>query len=67
MVAEIVNTFLDTIQALFAGIGSGIIDVFEAVIYNSTDGLSVLGQWMLIFMGFSFALTIFYALFRKVA
>lgn len=66
MVAEVVQIFLDTLEALFAGIGTGIITVFETVIYNEIDGLSVLAEWMLIFMGFSFALSVFYMIFRKV-
>jgi len=34
---------------------------------TGTYALSTLGTWMIVFMGFSFAITIFYALFRKIA
>lgn len=67
MVSEITSAFLDTISALFGGIADGLVNVFETMIYNDVDGLTVLGTWMLIFMGFSFAITIFYALFKKIA
>jgi hypothetical protein len=67
MVTDIVGAFTDTITALFQGLGSGIIDLFETLIYNDVDGLSPLGTWMLVFMGFSFAIAIFYGLFGKVA
>jgi len=81
MVVEITTVFLDTIQDLFGGIADGIVNLFTTMIYpvtdNGVDGilgtaddihsLSTLGTWMLIFMGFSFAITIFYALFKKIA
>jgi hypothetical protein len=68
MILAIVDAFLDTIEALFGGIATGIVGMFETLIWDSVASeLTSLGTWMLIFMGFSFALTIFYALFRKVA
>jgi hypothetical protein len=66
MVTAIITVFLDTISALFAGIGEGIVTVFQTLIYDSVTGLTELAEWMLIFMGVSFALTIFYALLSKV-
>lgn len=71
MASEIVQIFLDTIAALFAGIGDGLTDVFNTLIYvpavGETPGyLTPFAEWMLIFMGFSFALTIFYAIWKKV-
>jgi len=67
MVAEITTAFLDTIAALFGGIADGVVNVFETMIYEEATGLTTLGTWMIVFMGFSFAITIFYALFRKIA
>jgi len=67
MVSEITTAFLDTISALFGGIADGVVNVFSTMIYSDVDGLTALGTWMIIFMGFSFAITIFYALFKKVA
>jgi len=72
MVAEITGVFLDAVEAIFGGIGTGLVTVFNAVIWDPTlnsgnGGLTNLAIWMLIFMGLSFALTIFYGLFRKVA
>jgi len=72
MIEDIVNAFLDATSALFAGIGDGVVTVFNTVIWDPTlnsgsGGLTNLAIWMLVFMGISFALTIFYGLFRKVA
>ena len=67
MVSEITTAFLSTVTAIFGGIGESVLTLFEDLIYNSTDGLSTLAEWMIVFMGVSFALTIFYAIFRKVA
>lgn len=66
MASQVVQTFLDTISALFGGIADGLVNVFSTLIYDGT-ALTPLAEWMLIFMGFSFALSIFYALWRKVA
>jgi hypothetical protein len=68
MIEDIVNAFLDATSALFAGIGDGVVTVFNTVIYDPvTETLTPLATWMLVFMGISFALTVFYGLFRKVA
>jgi hypothetical protein len=67
LVGDLTDTFLDTIAALFGGIATGIVGVFETLIWDVDTGLTVLGVWMVAFMGFSFALTIFYALLKKVA
>ena len=67
MATEFVGVFLDTIGALFTGLGTSIMDIFSELIYNETDGLTILAEWMLVFMGFSFAIGIFFALWRKVA
>jgi hypothetical protein len=67
MGSSITTEFLEVVSALLGGIGTGISALFGTLIYDSTTGLTALGTWMIIFMGFSFALTIFYALFKKVA
>lgn len=72
MVTQITKVFLDSVEAIFGGIGTGLVTVFNTVIWDptlndNTGGLTNLAIWMLIFMGLSFALTIFYGLFRKVA
>ena len=64
---EITDTFLAVVEAIFGGIADGIVTLFGTLIYDSTTGLTDLATWMIIFMAVSFALTIFYALFRKVA
>lgn len=66
IVTEITSAFLDTISAIFAEIGTGLVTVFETVIYDPTTGLTSLAQWMIVFMGVSFALTVFYMIARKV-
>lgn len=66
MGSAIVTAFLDAMTAVFAGVGDGIMTVFNTVIYNSTTGLTPLAEWGLIFMGIAFALGIFYAIFRKI-
>ena len=67
MAGELVDVFLDVVTGLFEGIGDGIMTLFTTLIYDAEDGITILAEWMLIFMGFSFAITIFYALWRKVA
>ena len=66
MANEFVDTFLDVITSLFEGLGTGIMDLFTTLIYDGEE-LTVLAEWMIIFLGFSFAISIFYALWRKVA
>jgi len=67
MAAEVIGILLDAIEAVFAGIGTGLSTVFETVIYNQETGITTLGEWMIVFMGVSFALSVFYRLLRKVA
>lgn len=72
MIEAVTGAFLDAISAIFGGIGTGLMTVFNTIIWDPTlnagsGGLTDLAIWMLIFMGVSFALTIFYALFNKVA
>lgn len=66
MATEVVSTFIETIQGIFEGVGTGIVGLFGELFYNSTTGLTSLASWLLVLMGISFALTIFWALFRKV-
>jgi len=63
----IVNLFHNLIYPEIIEAGTdGILGTADDVM-TGTYELSSLGTWMIIFMGFSFAITIFYALFRKVA
>ena len=80
MVTAITNAFINTVTTIFGGIADSVVALFESIIItrdagvdtilNTADdviGITDLAQWMIIFMGVSFALTIFYAIFRKVA
>lgn len=56
MVADIIETVIDVITGLLAGIGSGIVDYFEAVFLNSTaDGLNSVGTFVFVLLGISAA------------
>jgi len=65
-VTDITDNFLEVISEIFQGIGSGLVDLFKAVMLNETGGLSEMGIWIVVFMGLSFAVTITWRLLRKV-
>lgn len=62
----IVEIFVNTIKALFAGIGSTIVDFFEDVVLTDGGALTTFAQWTIVFMAMSFVLTIVWAILRKV-
>lgn len=62
----IVEIFVNTIKALFAGIGSTIVDFFEDVVLTEGGALTTFAQWTIVFMAMSFVLTIVWAILRKV-
>lgn len=52
MVQNVIDTIVDVITGLLAGIGSGIVDYFEAVFLNSTqDGLNTVGTFIFVLLG----------------
>jgi hypothetical protein len=65
-VTDITTNFLEVVSSTFQGIGSGLVDLFKAVMLNETGGLSEMGIWIVAFMGLSFAITITWRIFRKV-
>lgn len=62
----IAEIFIDTVKALFAGIGSTIVDFFEDVVLTDGGALTAFAQWTIVFMAMSFVLTVVWALLRKV-
>lgn len=65
-VTDITDNFLQVTSEVFQGIGSGLVDLFKAVMLNEDGGLSEMGIWIVVFMGLSFAVTITWRLLRKV-
>lgn len=68
MVADITTNLLAAFNAIIAGIGTGIVDLFETLILNDTaDGLSTFGLWIFALMGVGLAIGVFTRLLNKVA
>jgi hypothetical protein len=56
MVNDIITTVIDVITGLLAGIGSGIVDYFEAVFLNDAGtGLNAVGTFVFVLLGISAA------------
>ena len=66
MVTDVISTIMDSLQAVFTGIGTSLTDLWESLIYDSSTGLTPFATWMLIFMGFSLGIGILFAVLRKV-
>ena len=66
MVTEIIGVFLEAIKTLLGGIGEGIVDVFNTLIYDPLTGLTPVATWAILFMGIGFALGIFRIILRKI-
>ena len=55
MVNDIVTTIVTVIQDLLAGIGSGVVDYFTALLLDSTGGLNAVGTFIFVLLGISAA------------
>jgi hypothetical protein len=55
MVNDIITTVVDTIQGLLAGIGTGVVDYFEALLLTSTGDLNAVGTFIFVLLGISAA------------
>jgi hypothetical protein len=54
MVNDIITTVVDTIQGLLAGIGTGVVDYFEALLLDNGD-LNSVGTFIFVLLGISAA------------
>ena len=80
MVADVISTIMNSVTAVFTGIGSSLTTLWESLIYGVLDngvdgilgtaddviGLTPFATWMLIFLGFGIGLGILMAVLRKV-
>lgn len=79
MATDVITIVIDSAEALLAGLGGGIITIFETAIWvrsagvdtlmntaDDTFALSGLAEWMLVFLGLGIGLSLFYAVIRKV-
>ena len=55
MVTDIITTVVDVIQGLLVGIGSAIVDYFEAVLLDEVGGLNSFGTFVFVLLGISAA------------
>ena len=55
MVNDIITTVIDVITGLLAGIGSGIVDYFEAVFLDGAGNLNPVGTFIFVLLGISAA------------
>ena len=55
MVTEIVSTIVGMVTGLLQGLGTGIVDFFEALFLDGTK-ISSLGTWIIALLGLSVAL-----------
>ena len=51
MVNDIIDTIVDVITGLLAGIGSAIVDYFTAVFLTEQGGLNVVGTFIFVLLG----------------
>lgn len=65
-VIDITTNFLQVISAIFQGIGTGLVDLFQTIMLTEEGGLNEMGIWIVVFMGLSFAVTITMRLIKKV-
>ena len=56
MVADIVDVFLDAIEAMFQGVADTLITLFNTLIYVPAEGLTGIATWSLVFGGIALAL-----------
>ena len=56
MVADIVGVFLDALTEMVSGVSTALIDIFDTLVYNATDGLTGIATWSLVFGGIALVL-----------
>jgi len=66
MVSSVITTIMDSVSAVFTGLGTSLTTLWESLIYDSVNGLTPFAEWMLIFVGFAIGTGILYAVLRKV-
>ena len=66
MVSSVITTIMDSVSAVFTGLGASLTTLWESLIYDSVNGLTPFAEWMLIFVGFAIGTGILYAVLRKV-
>lgn len=58
MVAEIIAVFTGAMSGLVTALTTVVLDAFEALVYNPTDGLTDFAAWGLVFAGIGIVLGI---------
>lgn len=66
MAAEIISTIITAITSFLTGIGSAIVDFFDATVVTEAGKLTNFATWALVFLGVSFGLGVVTAVLRKV-
>jgi hypothetical protein len=56
MVADIIEIFTDALSGMVDAVASTLITAFDTLVYNSTDGLSGIATWGLVFGGVALVL-----------
>lgn len=66
MVSEIINQIVMAFTTFISGLGTAIVDFFEGLILDSEGQLTAFASWGLAFLGLGFAVSVFYAILRKI-
>jgi hypothetical protein len=67
MVADVIETIVDVITGLLAGIGSAVTTYFEALLLNATsDGLNPFGVFVFVLLGIGAAFGLATLIFNMV-
>ena len=66
MVSEIITSIVDAFTSFITGLGTGIVDFFRGLVLDENGGLTEFAAWGLAFLGLGLAVSIVYAILRKI-
>lgn len=63
---KLIEVFIEVLTAVFQGIGEGFVDLWNTLILDSTGGLTTFAVWGIAMLSLGFAISIVYAILRKI-
>lgn len=66
MVSEIITEIVSAFTTFLSGLGSAVVDLFEGLILDDAGKLTPFAAWGLAFLGLGLAVSLFYAILKKI-
>lgn len=66
MVSNIISEIVSAFTSFLTGLGTAVVDLFEGLILDDAGQLTPFAAWGLAFLGLGLAVSLFYAILRKI-